>query len=154
MKEYILGLFKYNDWAFEKLLETVKLLPDPDEAVKLLSHLIIAQNKWYNRMTKENDDNQAWFGVTFPINELEVKWLESKNRWLDFLEKSNDSLLENYIIFNRPSDGKSMKVKIRDIMLQLNFHAIGHRAQINHIIRLQGLTPPSADYIITALQEA
>jgi uncharacterized damage-inducible protein DinB len=155
MKEYLISLFKYNDWAFRKLLETVKQLPDQDEAVRLLSHLIIAQNKWYDRVTKQPEDAQtAWFGVMFPITELDTKWDEVENRWLEFLQKSDEELLGNFVIFDRPSDGKSMKVKICDIMLQINYHAIGHRAQINHIIRLQGMTPPQADYIMTALSEA
>jgi len=38
---------------------------------------------------------------------------------------------------------------IKDIALQLNYHSIHHRAQIQTIIRSQGLEPEFVDYIAT-----
>jgi uncharacterized damage-inducible protein DinB len=154
MKQYLVDFFKYNDWANRKLLETIKELPDKEEAIMLFSHFITSQDKWLNRITKKVDDNTlTWFNPIFPLHQLESKWKESLDKWIGLIEDKNDSEIENNIEFNRVSDGKKLAVKIRDIVLQLNYHSIHHRAQINRIIRQQGLTPPATDYIFTALKE-
>jgi uncharacterized damage-inducible protein DinB len=46
-----------------------------------------------------------------------------------------------------------MQLKIKDLMLQLNYHCIHHRAQVNTLISKQGIKPPATDYIFTVLQE-
>ena len=56
--------------------------------------------------------------------------------------------------FKRQSDGITLVVKIKDVVLQLNYHSIHHRAQINKLISRQGITPPATDYIYTAIREA
>ena len=155
MKQYLIDFFKYNDWANRKLLESIRQLPDKEEAAKLFSHLISSQNKWLNRITEESvDASLAWFGPVFPLEQLESLWRESVDKWLQFLEGSDDPGLESQIVFQRPSDGKKLAVIIRDIALQLNYHSIHHRAQISRIMREQGLTPPATDYIFTVLKEA
>lgn len=154
MKQYLVDFFKYNDWANKKLLESIKTLPDKEESVKLFSHFIYSQNKWMNRITNEVEDKTLnWDGPAFPIEELNDKWNESNGKWMKYIENTDEAALENLYIFTRPSDGKKMSVKIKDIALQLNYHAIHHRAQINRIIRQQGLKPPATDYIYTALKE-
>jgi len=155
MKQYLIVFFKYNDWANRQIIDAVKKIPVPEESVKLISHLITSQNKWFNRITKELDDKTlAWYDMIFPLDHLENRWLDNANGWIRFLEKLDEAELDRDIIFERPSDGKKLSVKIRDIALQLNYHSIHHRAQIYRIIRQPGQTPPSTDYIFTVLREA
>ena len=154
MKPYLINFFKYNDWANLKLLATIKQLPDQEEAIKFFSHFITSQDKWMNRITKQIEDSSlTWFNPIFPVDEFETKWKESINRWIAFIENSTNEELEKDIIFVRANDNKKMGVKIMDVILQLNYHSIHHRAQINRIIRQQGLTPPATDYIYTVLKE-
>jgi uncharacterized damage-inducible protein DinB len=154
MRHYLINFFKYNNWAFCKQLDSVRQLPDKAESVKLLSHLINSQNKWLNRISNELDDkNLAWSDPIISMDELESKWDDVLNKWMMLLEENDDSILERDIVFSKPSDGKKISVKIRDIILQINYHSIHHRAQISRIIRQQGLTPPATDYIFTVLKE-
>jgi uncharacterized damage-inducible protein DinB len=154
MKQYLIDFFNYNDWANRKLLESIRQLPDNGEAVKLFNHLIAAQNKWLNRITKEKDDNAiAWFDKMIPADQLENVWSDSINNWINFLEKCEDSDLETEVSFQRPGNEKKYSVKIRDLVLQINYHSIHHRAQINLIIRKQGFEPPKTDYILTVIKE-
>jgi len=155
MRQYLLDFFKYNDWANRNLLETVKQLPDQKEAVKLFSHSFSAQGKWYNRISREKDDDLfPWFGPELPLYLLEYRWSESVNRWICLLEAKNEIDLEADIVFQRKTEGKRISVKVRDVMLQLNYHSIHPRAQINRIIRDQGLPPLPTDYILTVMKEA
>ena len=152
MKNYLLDFFKYNDRANRQVIEAINKIPDKEEAVKLFSHLIASLDKWTNRITKEADDNQLnWFGIAYPIDELESRWAEAVNKWIKFTENVNN--LEEEIIFTRPADGVKMAVKTKDLLFQLNYHSIHHRAQINSIISKQGIKPPATDYIFTVLRE-
>jgi len=107
-----------------------------------------------NRITKEKDDTKlSWMGPVFPLEDLEKLWTENVNIWIDYLEKINESDLENDIIFQPTDSNKTFKAKLLDVSLQLNYHSIHHRAQILRIIRQQGFNPPITDYIYTVLKE-
>jgi len=154
MKKYLLDFFKYNDWANKKVLEAIREVPEKEDALKLFSHLVNSLDKWKNRITNEVEDSLLnWYGQFFNMDEIESKWNKSIGWWIKLLEKTGDSELEKEIIFTRPNDGIKMAVKFRDLLLQLNYHSIHHRAQINSIISRQGIKPPSTDYILTVLKE-
>lgn len=154
MKEYLIDFFKYNDWANRQLLDTIKQLQDTEGSVKLYSHLILAQDKWLNRILNTKDDNSlAWMTPVITMNDLGQMWHNSVNKWIDLIvSKTEEQLLEE-IIFNRANDGRKMCIKLIDLVLQLNYHSIHHRAQINKLISAQGITPPATDYIYTKLRE-
>jgi uncharacterized damage-inducible protein DinB len=154
MKQHILDLFKYNDWANQKLVETIKQLPYQEEAVKLYSHLILAQDKWYNRITKRLEDSSFnWMMPLFSVDELAIKWHTSITEWIAIIELTAETDLQQAIVFNRASDGKQLSVTLLDLCLQLNYHSMHHRAQINTLISKQGIVPPATDYIFTKLKE-
>lgn len=154
MKQYLIDFFKYNDWANRQLIAAIRQLPDTAEPVKLVSHIITSQNKWLNRITHEVDDKSlTWYDQIFPLDQLENRWSESLNHWLELLDETSAVELEKDIIFERPTDNKKLSVKMRDIALQLNYHSIHHRAQVNRIIRQEGFKPPATDYIVTVLKE-
>ena len=154
MKKYLVDLFNYTDWANRTLLAVVLQLPDPGEAQRLFSHFISSQDKWMNRISGEREDREyAWFGEIFPLEELESRWGKSIEKWYALIDKLEEKDLDGDVFFQRPSDGQKMSVKLRDIMLQMNYHGIHHRAQVNTMIRQQGLVPPPTDYILTVLKE-
>ncbi len=153
MKQYLIDTFKYNHWANKKLLEAILQLPDKKEPIRLYSHLITSQDKWFNRITKELDDvGLNWFGLVFSEEELSHQWQRSVGNWINYLEKNTEDEFKKHIQITKP-DGKALQVTINDVMLQLNYHSIHHRAQINTLIRQQGIKPPLTDYIFTALKE-
>jgi uncharacterized damage-inducible protein DinB len=154
MKKYILDFFIYNDRANRKVLEAIKQLPEKQEALKLFSHLINSLDKWKNRITNEVEDSSLnWYGKLFEANKIGLKWSKSIGWWIKRLEKTDEKVFDKYVIFTSQTDGKKMAVKFRDLLLQLNYHSVHHRAQINKLISSQGITPPATDYILTVLKE-
>lgn len=154
MKKYLLDFFRYNDWANKKVLEAIKQIPGKNEPLKLFSHLVNSLDKWKNRITNETEDILLnWYGEFYDMEKIESKWSESINWWLNRTESTDESGLENDVIFKRQPDGKLMAVKLKDLLLQLNYHSVHHRAQINKMISAQGIKPPSTDYIFTVLKE-
>lgn len=154
MKTHLIDSLKYNDWANQKLLPIIKQLPNKEESITLFSHLINTQDKWYNRITKQKEDTLlSWSTPHFPFEELEERWRNSVSIWINLITLKTESELQENVIFTRASDGKQMGIKLVDLVLQLNYHSIHHRAQINKLISQQGITPPSTDYIFTKLIE-
>ena len=154
MREHLHHFLTYNDWANRTLLTTILQLPDKAEAVAMFSHMIYAQDRWYNRITKEHAEKQfVWSGPSIAEEELENEWKRSVGQWLQFLDNCSEEELEKDVTFTRPADGQKMAVKTRDLIMQLNCHSVHHRAQINKMISTQGIKVPLTDYIYTKLRE-
>ena len=149
LKEYLIDTFLFNDRSNKMVLEKIKQLPDKTDAIRFFSHLINSQNKWLKRIeVYPQDSKMDWWEPTYTLEELESKWNESLQRWINFL----NSLSENDLYEERKFigyDGAHWSVPLKDIALQLNYHSIHHRAQIQTIIRKQGMEPDFVDYIGT-----
>lgn len=153
MKQYLMDTFKYNDFANRKILEKVAELSDKEQCVKFFSHLINSQIKWMARIQLlANAPQLSWWEPVYMLEELEFMWNKSFAMWISFLQdKTEDQMFQviRFIGF----DGGHWEAKLKDIALQLNYHSIHHRAQMQTIIREQGLTPDFLDYIGTVYRK-
>jgi uncharacterized damage-inducible protein DinB len=149
LRQYLIETFLYNDYANKMVLEKIKQLPDKNEAIRFYSHLINSQNKWLKRIeVYPNNPEMDWWEPVYSLEELESKWNESLQQWISFLNKIPEEKLyeeKKFIGY----DGAHWSAPLKDIALQLNYHSIHHRAQIQTIIRKQGLQPDFVDYIGT-----
>lgn len=148
MKQYIIDTFRFNDWANKRTLEAMRKMSDDKESVNLFSHLIRAQDKWMRRI--ENDPVEIeikWFDEPYKSEEMATRWSESLDNWLDFLSDLKDEDLNREIRFAPMPDEPDGANELRDIVLQLNYHSILHRAQICLRLHDQGVEPPHVDYI-------
>lgn len=149
LKQYLLDIFHYNDYANLRVLEKIKLLPNPEEAIRLFSHLIHCQYKWMARVKHDpRAQGMSWWEPMYPLEELANKWADSLNLWLDYLTAHSDATLSTEVTFIG-FDGGTFAAMPVDIALQLNYHSIHHRAQMQTMIRQQGLEPDFVDYIGT-----
>ena len=149
MKQYLIETFLFNEQANKKLLEKIKILPDKKEAVRFFSHLINSQNKWLKRIEVYPDDPKMdWWEPVYELDQLEELWEESLNAWITFLESKKEKELYEEVKFVG-FDGAHWSCVLKDIPLQLIYHSIHHRAQVQTMIRLQGLDPDFLDYIGT-----
>lgn len=153
MKEYLTSFFDFNDKANGAILKRIGELPDPSECIRLFSHLINSQNKWMARITHQaNAHERSWWNPIFPYDDLQDKWNESIAMWLSFTEKLTEKQLFREVQFIG-QDGEMWAATLKDIPLQLNYHSIHHRAQMQMLIRTQGLTPDFIDYIGTVYKK-
>jgi uncharacterized damage-inducible protein DinB len=147
MKQHLLDTFKFNDRSNLMVLEKIKKLPDKTEAIRFFSHLINCQYKWMARiMHNPNVQQMSWWEPLYDINELAPKWADSLKLWTDYISSKTDDELSKEVTYTG-NDGGMYAAPPKDIALQLNYHSIHHRAQIQTIIRQQGLTPDFVDYI-------
>lgn len=149
IKDHLEELFSYNDHTNKKLLARIALLPDKKECVKLFSHLVNCQYKWMARLMRDPGAPQmSWWDPLYPLEELEPEWTKSLAAWLNYLQSKTEEELDTEITFIGFDNG-IWAAKPKDIALQLNFHSIHHRAQIQTLIRQQGIEPDFVDYIGT-----
>lgn len=149
MKQYLLDTFRYNDHANKLALAKIMELPKKDESVKFFSHLINSMNKWLGRIRQCPGYTELdWWEPQYPLEELGPKWDECLKAWLDFIESKSEAELFDEVEFIG-FDGHDFAAEIKDIALQLNYHAIQHRSQIQYLIRQQGIAPDFVDYIGT-----
>lgn len=149
MKQYLIDSFRYNDHANKLALAKMRELPEKVECITFFSHLINSMNKWLGRIEKWPEYKEMdWWLPVYELDELEPKWDECLARWLTFLEaKTEDELFEEVEFYG--FDGGDWAAVLKDIALQLNYHSIHHRAQIQYLIRQQGIEPDFVDYIGT-----
>lgn len=149
MKQHLLAIFHFNDATNKKLLQKIKLLSEPTEAAAFFSHLINSQYKWMARIKHESRAPQMdWWLPVYPIESLEEEWTKSLRLWIDYIQQKEDKALMTEVTFIG-YDGDTWAATPADIALQLNYHSIHHRAQIQTLIRKQGLEPDFVDYIGT-----
>jgi uncharacterized damage-inducible protein DinB len=148
-KQYLLDTFEFNDRANRKLLGKIRELGEPDEAIKLFSHLVNSQRKWMARITQVPNAHQLdWWKPPYRLDELEAEWGKSLSPWLEYIAARSDEELATEVAFVG-FDGTRFAATPKDIALQLNYHSIHHRAQIQTILRAQGIAPDFVDYIGT-----
>lgn len=149
MKQDLLDSFRYNDQTNRRMLEKIRALPDPEMCIRYFSHLINSQNKWLARIRQEpNAPQMSWWDPMYAPEDLEMQWQKSLDAWLDYLNSQPENAICEEITFTG-YDGGLFAAKPKDIVLQLNYHAIHHRAQMQMLIREQGMEPDFIDYIGT-----
>jgi uncharacterized damage-inducible protein DinB len=153
MKKYLIETFLFNDSANKNMLKKINELPDKQDCIKFFSHLINSQNKWMARILRDFSSPQmSWWDPVYPFEQLEKKWNKSLNVWIDFLKSKIEEEIFEEVEFTG-YDGGKWKARLVDIALQLNYHSIHHRAQMQMLIREQGIEPDFIDYIGTKYQK-
>ena len=149
MKQYLSATFDFNDKTNRRLLSKISLLPDQKECIRLYSHLINCQYKWLARVAQDpNAVRMNWWEPVYQFDQLELQWNKSLLAWLGYLASKTEEQLATEITF-LAQDGSRWAATPQDIALQLNYHSIHHRAQIQMLIRQQGIDPDFVDYIGT-----
>ena len=148
-KQYLLDTFEFNDRANRKQLAKIAELREPDEAIGIFSHLANSQKKWLARITQVPGASEMdWWKPAYALDRLAVEWERSLTPWLEYVAARDDDKLEREVTFVG-FDGTRFAATPKDIALQLNYHSIHHRAQIQTILRAQGVEPDFVDYIGT-----
>ena len=149
MKEYLLQTFYFNSDMNKSMLKKMHELPEKEGCIKHFSHLINSQNKWMARILQDpGAPLMNWWEPVYPLEQLESKWNESLEVWNSFLQNKTEEEIFEEVEFNG-YDGSKWKARLVDIALQLNYHSIHHRAQMQMLIRQQGIEPDFIDYIGT-----
>jgi uncharacterized damage-inducible protein DinB len=149
MKDHLIETFLFNDSMNKNMLKKISELPEKEGCIKYFSHLINSQNKWMTRILQDpNAREMGWWEPVFSLEELEMKWQESLQNWISYLQNKTEEQIFAEVEFSGYDNGR-WRARLVDIALQLNYHSIHHRAQMQMLIRQQGIEPDFIDYIGT-----
>lgn len=146
MKDYFLGLFKYNDWANQKLLICLQKNKIKEEKVlSLYNHIITAQNIWLNRINNLPSGNLELWETKKLLDLIELTHKSSED-WINFVRDYKMSSFEEVIAY-QSTNGQAYETGLADIIIHVANHSTHHRAQIVQWLRSNNIDPPRLDYI-------
>ena len=142
MKEKFIELFEYNYHFNKKLIEFISenFQLKPEKTVKLLNHLINAQQIWNARINNESEF-EVW-----QINDWNNISKINTDNYSKTLEIIHNKSPENSIEYKN-SKGEKFINKIEDVLFHVINHSTYHRAQIATDIKNNGIEPINTDYI-------
>ncbi len=145
MRNHFLHLFTYEQWANDRLITALSVLPDvPARTRQLVPHLFAAHQFMDKRLHGEQIRRfDFWparsFEECMALNEMFAQ------KWARYLAELPEPLPEQSISFTG-LDGQPRTLRIVDILTHLWSHSVHHRAQIVTDARASGLEPVP-DYI-------
>jgi len=146
MKDHFIRLFEYDRYVGQIMLETMVKADNPEKSVKLMAHMMAAQQVWINRCK----GLPAFAGVLWPdwpADALGPMIDENAQQWIDFLSAQNPEDFDRVISY-KDTRGNEWENKLTDIVMQVINHGTHHRAQIGQLLILAGVEKlPVTDYI-------
>jgi uncharacterized damage-inducible protein DinB len=146
MKDYFIRLFKYDQYTNQQLLAVIRQTDNPENTIRLMGHLLAAQQRWVSRCLKEDVAQNDLFPQkeTMPFEEIIAN---NSQKWLSFLEEIDADDL-NSVITYKNTQGAEYSNTVADILTQVINHGTHHRAQIGQQLKLAGAPSlPVTDYI-------
>lgn len=147
MKEYFMKLFKYNEWANNRIIEALmdQQSENMENYLQIFSHLLSVQKVWLDRLLNNKIIYELWDSKTLEGCIKMSK--ESTSGWLKYLESISDEEFSKILEYTN-TKGVQLQDTLEDILAHIINHSTYHRAQIALLLRRDNLTPPATDYIL------
>jgi uncharacterized damage-inducible protein DinB len=143
MKEFFEELYTYNHHFNQQYIDSFIKYGDKisERSVKLLNHVVNAQQIWNNRIHKTSESPGVWdLRSTADLKKID------KNNYtnsLAIIESTDFKLPVAYV----NSKGQAFTNNVRDILFHAVNHGTYHRGQIAADFKATGLEPLTTDYI-------
>ncbi len=140
MSSFLHDLIKFNTWANNKVVESLKSCPEvPHEALIRFSHIL--ENNWYvydiiheRDLSKWDDDRN----YTFDECIAEIPKLDAA--FTELLQNLSEEQLAGTVIFKNIV-GEMVERRVGDLIFHTHDHCTYHRGQIAMIVRQAGGEP-------------
>jgi uncharacterized damage-inducible protein DinB len=149
MKDTFLHWFRFNHTANQRIIDVMRDAEEvPEEALRLMSHLLNAHLVWLNRMheLKELEVPEIWQEHELTsLTGLNDQCLEL-SEW--FVQAENYGMSLAKVIRYQNSKGHTFESSVKEIYFHQLMHAMYHRGQVARELRKAGIQPPVTDYIM------
>lgn len=146
MKDYFIRLINYNRYANLLIADLICKSGDPAEPVRLMAHLLAAQQVWLARCHNESTTGF----VLWPEGNADTFAAIIENnhkRWVGFLEGLTPADFDRRIAYVN-FKGETLENTLDDILAHLVNHGTHHRAQAGQYLKAAGAENlPVTDYI-------
>jgi uncharacterized damage-inducible protein DinB len=145
MKSHFLKFLAYEQWANEKIIDSLGMTKYPSEkGLELLNHILAAQNNWLCRLRNENSYLALWEKKDlWESSQLLRKTTQNLVSFVESLSEDDFTKTIAYVT----SEGIEYSSTIQEILTHLMNHSTYHRGQI--VFNLKGQIPemPVTDFI-------
>jgi uncharacterized damage-inducible protein DinB len=146
--ESLRQLVEFNAWANRRLIESLRISEsESDRALRALSHLLVAEKEWLNRMLYNEDSTGTDFWPASTLDECEALANEMAEAYTTFLNDLTEEALDLTASYKN-SKGTPYTTSFRDILTHVLFHSMAHRGQVQMALRADGGAPAWSDYIV------
>jgi uncharacterized damage-inducible protein DinB len=146
MKTYFLKLINYDQFANKAILKAIIGGGEPEQSVRLMAHLLAAQQVWLNRC-KGLPASGVVLWPDWKADTFERLIYENHAAWVDFIKGLEPEDFKK-IIYYKSTKGDSYKSQLEDILAHLINHGTHHRAQAGQQLKFTGVEKlPLTDYI-------
>jgi len=146
MRSYFIGLFNYDRHANHLILDAVRNAGDPEKPLKLMAHLLAAQQVWFKRCNSMPVIN----AVLWPEWQLDtIASAIDKNhaQWIGYLNQLDEKDFNETINY-KTLKGEPFANKLSDLLAHVINHGTHHRAQAGQQLLAAGANElPVTDYI-------
>jgi len=146
MRTAFKNLFEYNFHTNQKILKVILENPSaPADCIKLMSHIINAQQVWLGRLAPEYPATVGIWDI-YATEDLENKLVADNENWTNYLKTAMEEDILKIIPYKN-SKGDPFQNRVMDILYHVINHGTHHRGQISLLLRQTGIAPPVTDYI-------
>jgi len=146
MKDYFVRLFEYDRYTNQLMMENIIKTNDPQKPLKLMAHLLAAQQIWLKRCEGLSAAGSVLW-PDWPADTCMELIKQNNIEWLNYLDKLDATDFEKIISYKNLR-GDSYENRLTDILAHVINHGTHHRAQMGHELKAAGLAElPITDYI-------
>ena len=128
-------------WANgEWITYAAKEFAGDDFVLVRLSHILLGERAWFERIAGQKPDRQIWRTMTLPVLR------ELHNRHAAHYQDLLVGDLERVIAYKRFT-GEEYQSPVSDILVHLTLHGMHHRGQIATHVSREGKQPINTDFI-------
>lgn len=149
-------LYRYNEWANERLFTAIAKLSDEDIARDLggslpslrhvVAHIVSTEWSWLERWHGMSPAARSgWIDADLASIMVQSREIEAKRTL--YLDSLSDGALASPLSFTYLS-GKPDQHILQDLLVHVANHSTYHRGQITLMFRQLGHAPPSTDFVL------
>jgi len=139
-------MFGYNLFASNLILQTMETAGSPDMTLKLMGHLLAAEQAWLERCKLVPPSMSNSWPENVTIEQCKKQVSERYEAWVTFLNEITEDDINKIIPYHNFT-GDYFENQLGDMVTQVLNHGTHTRAQIGQQLKLAGVkTLPITDY--------
>jgi uncharacterized damage-inducible protein DinB len=149
MLEHIHRMLAYDTWANQRTIDSIGTVSVPSKKLtRLLAHVFSSKRMWLGRIRGSEDATiSTWPELS--IGDSIALAQQMLGEWQTYIQGLSEGDLQAAIHYTINDVGPGMQT-VGDIVTHKFMHAMYHRGQIATLVREEGGTPASTDFVVWA----
>lgn len=145
MTAHIRRLYEHMAWADARTQHALRAMHAPPlDALRLYGHVLGAEEVWLSRIEGREQAAEVW--PALDLDACAVLAARLRAAFAVLVETLSTGELQRAVSY-RNSKGEAFVNTVEDILMHVALHGAYHRGQVARIVRGEGGSPQSTDYI-------